>query len=105
MSIANIPHIIIEMKIKTKVEVRENEIVVDKNVEGNIVACCSIENKGFFYLVDFPETKYPILVKVDDVIVLKSETATANSESQQIDKSEEEFKERKRKERKHSKKK
>ena len=91
------------MRAKTITDVKEDNISVSKNTEGVIKGCCVIEDKGYFYLVDFPGIKYPILVKQDDIVVLdgirKATSDVVQSDSKQIDKTEKEFVERKKVER------
>lgn len=91
------------MKARARIDVKEDNISVSKNTEGVIKGCCVIEDKGYFYLVDFPGIKYPILVKQDDIIVADANKSTTSdvvqSDSKQIDKTEKEFTERKKAER------
>jgi hypothetical protein len=87
------------MKVKTKIQVKEDNIIVDENIEGIVKAGCSYEGKGYFYLVQFPDVKIPILVKMDDLIIT-DKSSEIESDSKQIDKSEKEFEEMKKEKRK-----
>lgn len=92
------------MKIKTLTSVREDNISIDKNTEGIVKACYWSDNKKYYYLVQFPDAAYPILVLQTDVKILDASISPnipiKQSKSRQIDKSEEEFKEAKKLQRK-----
>lgn len=87
------------MRIKLKCDVKEDSIHVEKNAEGIVKACCIYESKGYFYLVQFPDVKIPILVNQNDAVVISDKTISSGPTSQ-MDKAEEEFLENKKQERK-----